>query len=385
MNSPLHVHFINKDILAFRSLLEFRRSHTTSAPSTPSSLGTSLSRSWKATLTLPKFHESQTPVDINRRDHLGRTVLHLAAASLHPSAIEFSRALLSQSSINVNLQDTESHWTALHRALWVGNLSLAILLLQRPDVDISLKDFDGYTAFDLYNSTVEHTSPPGEGNMDLFVWGNNRNAALGLGDAGDRSLPEQVDLSKDRKAVGPARFLPVYVNSVSMARLHTGIFIHFTHATLPYLPYPVVIINEPRFNVAACGFGNGGRLGPGHDTQYSLTRLEHLSQLSITQVALGQDHTLVLTSSGEVYSWGLNRFHQLGYAIEAKATKHGGQSFSHEEQIQFTARKVYGPLKREEVVGVAACKIASACWTARDVYTWGTNLGQLGSPDHCRV
>jgi hypothetical protein len=42
-----------------------------------------------------------------------------------------------------------------------------------------LKDLEGYTAFDLYNSTVEDTKPPhspsGEhGFADLYTWGANR-------------------------------------------------------------------------------------------------------------------------------------------------------------------------------------------------------------------
>ncbi|KAI0248741.1 hypothetical protein BJV78DRAFT_1284525 [Lactifluus subvellereus] len=45
------------------------------------------------------------PTDINARDWLGRTVLHLA----------------------VNLQE-ESHWTALHRALYNGMLAAAYVL-----------------------------------------------------------------------------------------------------------------------------------------------------------------------------------------------------------------------------------------------------------------
>jgi len=49
-----------------------------------------------------------------------------------------------------------------------------------------------------------------------------------------------------------------------------------------------------------------------------------------------------------------------------------------EEPIQATARKVTGPLKNKFVTGVAACKTASACWTDDEVFTWGTNNGQLG-------
>ena len=51
----------------------------------------------------------------------------------------------------------------------------SILLLQRSDTDVSLKDIEGYTAFDLYNSTVHGTKPSdGEGPTELFTWGANR-------------------------------------------------------------------------------------------------------------------------------------------------------------------------------------------------------------------
>ena len=88
-------------------------------------------------------------------------------------------------------------------------------------------------------------------------------------------------------------------------------------------------------------------------------------------VALGQDHTLALTSAGEVVSWGLNRFAQLGYVVES------GQGGSADESIQTTPRKI-SHLKKEFIKGVAACKTASACWSDKDVWTWGTNGGQLG-------
>jgi hypothetical protein len=42
---------------------------------------------------------------------------------------------------------------------------------------VSLKDIEGYTAFDLYNSTVEGTKLydfENEGRTELFTWGTNR-------------------------------------------------------------------------------------------------------------------------------------------------------------------------------------------------------------------
>lgn len=49
-----------------------------------------------------------------------------------------------------------------------------------------------------------------------------------------------------------------------------------------------------------------------------------------------------------------------------------------EEPVQVSPKKIVGPLKKEFVLGVAASKTASACWTATEVFTWGTNNGQLG-------
>jgi ankyrin repeat protein len=65
------------------------------------------------------------PTDVNARDWLGRTVLHLACASSTRDATEYVRMLLVHPAIDVNLQDEESHWTALHRALYNGNIAAA--------------------------------------------------------------------------------------------------------------------------------------------------------------------------------------------------------------------------------------------------------------------
>ena len=58
--------------------------------------------------------------------------------------------------------------------------------MQRPDIDVELRDSEGLTAFDLYNSTVDGTGPPNldppstqdplkdRFATDLFTWGGNR-------------------------------------------------------------------------------------------------------------------------------------------------------------------------------------------------------------------
>lgn len=58
--------------------------------------------------------------EVNRRDYLGRTVLHLAVMEKDSWALDWVELLLKVPGIQVNLPDLESGWTALHRALYSG-------------------------------------------------------------------------------------------------------------------------------------------------------------------------------------------------------------------------------------------------------------------------
>ncbi|KAG1733731.1 hypothetical protein EDB19DRAFT_2001024 [Suillus lakei] len=357
----LHIYFALRKQQSFQRLLN-------GGPGQPStSVSTSSGKSWKRAGVL----SSGIALEINALDALGRSVLHLTCASTEPSSLEYVRMLLAHPAINVNILDKESHWTPLHRALYAGNISAAILLLKRLDIDTSIKDLEGYTAHDLYNSTVRSAKPTRDEETlaELFTWGTNRNAALGLGDGNDRAYPDQVviprkdDVARQHDRTLDDRFAPIYARQVSMSKLHTGAFLIFSG-------YILVLTSEPRDNIRVCGFGGGGRLGPSQHTQYCLMPLPDIKH-TIESVALGQDHTLALTSTGEVLTWGLNRFSQLGYVIEVSS------SAKQDEHIQATPRKV-GSLRREFVKGVAACKTASGCWSDTEVWTWGTNGGQLG-------
>ena len=161
--------------------------HGRSGPST----STGKSQSW----TRPSPLTSLTACNVNAQDSRGRTVLHLACTA--PDGLEYVRLLLQHPSINLNLPDAESHWTPLHRALYNGNIPAAyvrpplarlhpgllanclsrrsLLLLQRADTDRFLQDYDGYFAFDLYNSTLEGTKPSSDVlYSELYTWGTNR-------------------------------------------------------------------------------------------------------------------------------------------------------------------------------------------------------------------
>ena len=111
----LHELFNTRNIQDFQRLLEAnidRRVFTvTSSPSG--------SKSWTRS-------GGFVSVDVNARDSLGRTTLHLASSSLE--SIEYVKALLKHPNIDPNLLDLESHWTALHRALYHGNIPAAFVL-----------------------------------------------------------------------------------------------------------------------------------------------------------------------------------------------------------------------------------------------------------------
>ncbi|KAH8106622.1 hypothetical protein DFH11DRAFT_1732702 [Phellopilus nigrolimitatus] len=286
---------------AFQRLLDNSRAAPTLALS--SSGG---GRSWNK----PSPLSGATPTcDVNAHDWLGR------ASSISPSPQSILPRSSTPSFSRTRASTQRPLGVYFDPSPVVSKYSQAVkhrvLLLQKGDSDTSLKDYEGYTAFDLYNSTVERTKPEASGPVNMFAWGTNRNAALGLGDGADQHpAPHTQPLSK--------RFQPIRVLDVFMAKLHTA-----------------AVTAEPYASL-------------------HLALVSNSDDTHIIQVALGQDHTLVLMRVGSVLSWGLSRFSQLGYAVDGSGA---GKEF---------------------VIGVAACKTASACWTAKELFTWGTNNAQLG-------
>lgn len=340
------------------------------------------------------------PSEVNRRDYLGRTVLHLIASSAEPSTVDYLTVLLAHPGVNVNLQDQENGWTALHRSLYHGNLQTALTLLKRsPPADVRIKDFEGLTAFDLYNSTVHGTNPPAPTQRlagELYTWGANRNFTLGLGTSDDRALPDKRALRREdvmERSGGTsgagddiaarlsdkepgAKFDRVSVVDIGMSKFAT-----------------VVLTAERSNNVWVCGIGTTGRIGRAPQTQPFLEPLRDFSDTA-AQISVGPDHTCIVTTDGDLYTFGFNRFHQLGYPLEhgfgsvssstkggggAASTTFGGASIPTADlDIQISPRKILGSLKKEVILGAAAGKLHSAAYTSDSLFTWGTNTGQLG-------
>jgi hypothetical protein len=120
--SLLHDHLNSRNLREFKLALDGAFGPPGLVSTGPSCTG-GTGKSWNRGLS---FRQKSLFFDVNGRDWLGRTALHLACTSLE--WIEYVRALLGHPHINVNLPDAESLWTPLHRALYSANLSAACVL-----------------------------------------------------------------------------------------------------------------------------------------------------------------------------------------------------------------------------------------------------------------
>ncbi|KAJ9640407.1 hypothetical protein H2199_005946 [Coniosporium tulheliwenetii] len=231
---------------------------------------------------------------------------------------------------------------------------------------------------------------------EVFTFGSNRNVTLGFGDEDDRQYPERITLrrpdhllqrfyrehvaSRQQSSGGldPSNSLglsrskpvselpsiirntPLIIQDVQMSKLHTA-----------------VLTTDPESNLYMCGHGPGGRLGTGDEnTRYQFVCVEGgaLARKKVVSVALGQNHSLALSDQGDTFSWGNNAFGQLGYSLPRTGLRD-------EDPISTLPRQIFGPLKREIVIGVAASRIHSVAHTSTSLYTFGKNEGQLGIMD----
>ena len=380
--------------------------------------------------------------DLNWRDGHGKTLLHHIVSSTLDNAYEFAEALLEVPALDLHVQDQENGWTALHRAFYFGNVTIARALMARDAVDavtapaggqscgglIKMKDREGHGPFDVYATTVTVRSirhadlvggegsdsddndvaqgASGDANEDeqdrrlqprvhvggdeVFAFGSNKNLTLGLGDEDDRQFPERVQLqrpghlmqrllrghlaaqdrprrSSDENRSKPfgifelpaiVRYHPMIIQDVQLSKLSSAI-----------------LTTDPEANLYMCGFGSGGRLGTGDETtRFSYVNVSGgLAGRKVIAIALGQNHTIAISNHGETFTWGNNAYGQLGYASSAVAKD--------EEPVQLLPKQIYGPLKRETVVGAAASRIHSAVHTACSLFTFGKNEGQMGLVD----
>lgn len=196
----------------------------------------------------------------------------------------------------------------------------------------------------------------------ILSWGSNSNFVLGQNDSSERLNPEPVDITTTYlKANGTLmsiqnfdEYLPL-VKKIKMSKYHTAIL------TDKYL-----LMN---------GVGSYGRLGLGHtDVVFRPTIVKGFKR-PVEQVELGTDHTLAITSKGELYSWGSNKYGQLGHSNLNNEPE--GLNNSNLNHCVFP--REISSLKKITILGCTASKYHSAAFSDTGaLYTWGSNNGQLG-------
>ncbi|KAL8790954.1 MAG: hypothetical protein Q9213_000379, partial [Squamulea squamosa] len=467
MSAPLWKAFFENDVHKFRELLATAAftssgaysksgiggslgSYGASAGSLGTSTGTSPTLSHKAKKTpsdgfhtnfpirgdKPQHPLSLTRADVNIRDFSGCTLLHHIASSVNENAIDFAVALLDIPLLDLYVQDAENAWTALHRALYFGNIAVARALIDRDFKDaiggvqsavglIKIKDREGNSPFDVYGATVagrniqgvsaipllaensdEDENPNAYANNgdssdteahstiilprirvngdELFTFGSNKNFTLGFGDEDDRQFPERINLKRPERLLSR---LTEEHNALSQAPLGSSRS-SSVPAVIQYKPiliqdvrlaklHSAILTNDPEANLYVCGFGPGGRLGTGDEiTRFNFVPVctGGLCSRRVIDIGLGQNHTIAVTNKGEVYTWGNNSFGQLGYTLPSTSIKD-------EEPLQLVPKQVFGPLKRELVQGAAASRVHSVVYTPTSLFTFGKNDGQLGLVD----
>jgi uncharacterized repeat protein (TIGR02543 family) len=123
--------------------------------------------------------------------------------------------------------------------------------------------------------------------------------------------------------------------------------------------------------VYAWGLNEQGQLGDGTTTNRSTPTLITFTGLqtgeTIQNVDAGQLHSLAITTTGSVYTWGLNEHGQLGYGTTTNRSSP-------------TRRTSFGLTFRETIQSVSAGQVNSlAITTTGRVFAWGWNgSGQLG-------
>lgn len=228
----------------------------------------------------------------------------------------------------------------------------------------------------------------------VYTWGRNSQGQLGLGDVQDRSSPALVS-----SGIGTETIVEIAAGAQhAIALTSDGIIWTWgsnkhgqlgNGATGGILTLPAPIrgaVTGIKFSSVRAGSrhslaltrsgeiyswgANGqGQLGQGdtQDRNVPLAVLHQFTRARVTQIAAGAEHSMALSEKEEIFTFGGNRCHQLGYRVR------GGR-----EHVAY-------PRMLESIKGVkirAGPRSSMAVARSGRVFVWGCNeKGQLGTGD----
>lgn len=366
---------------------------------------------------VPKSKDNRA--NILLRDIMGRTTLHIAILCNEPEAL---RSLLAYPELKDLLMavDFENGWNILHYIYFYKRIRCYNVLMEHLDsrpsshtifmdllkakdrcrhapltlLNNDIKDlawvpaylnekneyhliprFDLKESQKLSDSSFRSQSPfrsisndwwsDKRGGSDICVFGVNVNNNLGVGDSTDRSTPSHVSHHDFKDEVD----LSFGLKDILRRPRFNGIRISKYHSV-------IVTLNGRLYT---CGVGSRGRLGHGNSSNvFRFKRVKFFDdQEKIVQVAIANNHNLVLCSDNSLFSWGHNNLNQLGFTSTVsnsfKKTVTDVYENSPKQVISGDLRKC-----QSLIIGVCASKIHSLAYTENAVYFWGLNIGQMG-------
>ena len=202
----------------------------------------------------------------------------------------------------------------------------------------------------------------------LYVFGSNLNNQLGSGDTKDRIIPSKINNHES--------FSDVYDNIGAnnlQSFLQTPCF-----QDINITKHHSMVLTR-KGEIFTAGHGSRGRLGQGNEKNCStFKKLDifndiHGSYKRVVLIATSNNHSLALTSSNEVFAWGLNSFNQLGVNSSKKVKSYLDDFISSPILVGGELRKL-----GEKILGIAVSKIHSVAWSKNQLFSWGLNVGQMG-------
>lgn len=97
-------------------------------------------------LDLVEWLVRETDADLTSRDERDRSVLHYVATVPRPELLKF---LLRSNAIELLNATDNRGYTGLHYAAVNGRVEIVNLLLQQPEIDVSVKNKYGFTAYEI--------------------------------------------------------------------------------------------------------------------------------------------------------------------------------------------------------------------------------------------
>lgn len=180
----------------------------------------------------------------------------------------------------------------------------------------------------------------------LMSWGCNQFGKLGLGEGFPRMVPVPA----------PMTHAPRNTSMISCGNEHSAI-----------------LTSDGK--LFTWGQGEGGLLGHGDCESLSIPKQIHLlDPVKIIQISCGGLHTLALSNSHEVYSWGRGEGGQLGHEPKTIDRTKDGDAF-------ITVPRVIESLQGHKILQITAGEAHSVCLDDHGVVrVWGfSSSGQLGN------